>query len=77
MTERRIFTGTSYFPTLRENKTLYVDKTAIIHRRVHADTAFFLSRPRRFGKSLLVTPLKRVYSRFFCIFPYIAFLLSF
>ena len=58
MTERRIFTGTSHFPTLRENKTLYVDKTAIIHRMVHADTAFFLSRPRRFGKSLLVTTLE-------------------
>ena len=58
MTARRIFTGTSYFPTLRENKTVYVDKTAIIHHMVNADTAFFLSRPRRFGKSLLVTTLE-------------------
>ena len=58
MTARRIFTGTSHFPTLRENKTVYVDKTAIIHRMVNADTAFFLSRPRRFGKSLLVTTLE-------------------
>ena len=58
MTARCIFTGTSHFPTLRENKTVYVDKTALIHRMVHADTAFFLSRPRRFGKSLLVTTLE-------------------
>ena len=58
MSARRIFTGTSHFPTLRENKTVYVDKTALIHRMVNADTAFFLSRPRRFGKSLLVTTLE-------------------
>ena len=58
MTARRIFTGTSYFPRLREDKTVYVDKTALVHRMVHADTAFFLSRPRRFGKSLLVTTLE-------------------
>ena len=58
MSTRRIFTGTSYFPRLREDKTVYVDKTALIHRMVHADTAFFLSRPRRFGKSLLVTTLE-------------------
>ena len=58
MTARRIFTGTSHFPTLRENGAIYVDKTALIYRMVNADTAFFLSRPRRFGKSLLVTTLE-------------------
>ena len=58
MTARRIFTGTSYFPALRENRAVYVDKTAIIHHMVNADMAFFLSRPRRFGKSLLVTTLE-------------------
>ena len=58
MTARRIFTGTSHFPTLREEGTVYVDKTALIHRMAHTDRAFFLSRPRRFGKSLLVTTME-------------------
>ena len=58
MTARRIFTGTSYFPTLREEGTVYVDKTAFIHRMARTDRAFFLSRPRRFGKSLLVTTME-------------------
>ena len=58
MTERRIFTGTSSFTILRENRTVYVDKTALVHRLVNADTAFFLSRPRRFGKSLLISTLE-------------------
>ncbi len=58
MTARRIYTGTSYFPTLREEGAVYVDKTALIHRMTHADKAFFLARPRRFGKSLLVTTLE-------------------
>ena len=58
MTARRIFTGKSHFPTLREEGTVYVDKTAFIHRMARTDTAFFLSRPRRFGKSLLVTTME-------------------
>ena len=49
-----------HFPTLREKKSIYVDKTQIIYRMVmpQAETAYFLSRPRRFGKSLLVTTLE-------------------
>ena len=58
MNPRKIFTGMSYFPTLREDNAVYIDKTAVIHRMVHNDKAFFLSRPRRFGKSLLVTTLE-------------------
>ncbi|MBR1375981.1 MAG: AAA family ATPase, partial [Cardiobacteriaceae bacterium] len=55
---RKILTASSSFPRLREANAVYVDKTALIHKMVYADDAFFLSRPRRFGKSLLVTTLE-------------------
>ncbi|MBR1374646.1 MAG: AAA family ATPase, partial [Cardiobacteriaceae bacterium] len=58
MNHRSIFTGTSYFPFLREKNAIYVDKTEIIYHLTQSDTAFFLSRPRRFGKSLLVSTLE-------------------
>ena len=60
MNPRFILTSISHFPTLREKKSIYVDKTEIIYRMVmpQAETAYFLSRPRRFGKSLLVTTLE-------------------
>ena len=58
MTPRKILTAVSHFPTLREENSVYIDKTALIYKMTHTDTAFFLSRPRRFGKSLLVTTLE-------------------
>ncbi|MBR1374882.1 MAG: AAA family ATPase, partial [Cardiobacteriaceae bacterium] len=58
MNTRKILTAVSHFPTLREENAVYVDKTALIYKMTHSDTAFFLSRPRRFGKSLLVTTLE-------------------
>ena len=48
MTERRIFTGTSHFPTLRENRTVYVDKTAIIHRMVRCHIIRVIINKHRF-----------------------------
>ena len=51
--------GTQTFEKLREGDMLYIDKTEYIHRMVHStNTYFFLSRPRRFGKSLLTSTLK-------------------
>lgn len=51
--------GEQNFETLREEGLLYVDKTALIYRLTHMGSKFvFLSRPRRFGKSLLVSTLK-------------------
>ena len=51
--------GTQTFEVLREGDMLYIDKTEYIHRMVHStNTYFFLSRPRRFGKSLLTSTLK-------------------
>ena len=39
----------------------YIDKTALIHQLVTSGTIYFLSRPRRFGKSLLVSTLKNYF----------------
>jgi len=39
---------------------LYIDKTALIYQLVKSGTIYFLSRPRRFGKSLLVSTLKNI-----------------
>ena len=57
-----INTSTFDFPGVIENDFLYVDKTAAIWNLVHPKKGeFFLSRPRRFGKSLLVSTLKAVF----------------
>lgn len=50
--------STHTFEKIREKNYLYVDKTHFIERLVNRDTYYFLSRPRRFGKSLLLTTLK-------------------
>ncbi len=47
--------GTSDFKTLRLQKKIYVDKTALIYQLASRSEKFFLTRPRRFGKSLLVS----------------------
>ncbi|MDR1819945.1 MAG: AAA family ATPase, partial [Methanobrevibacter sp.] len=54
----RICVGTQTFEFLRENNYLYVDKTKEIRDLIHNEKIVFLSRPRRFGKSLLVSTLK-------------------
>ena len=47
--------GTSDFEVLRESGQIYVDKTALIYELASLRQKFFLTRPRRFGKSLLVS----------------------
>ncbi len=46
------------FAEVREKNHAYVDKTGMISELLHMGKYFFLSRPRRFGKSLFVTTLK-------------------
>lgn len=53
--------GIQDFAQLREEGFAYVDKTDLIHQLVRSSKAVFLSRPRRFGKSLLVSVLKELY----------------
>ncbi|MBQ5912439.1 MAG: AAA family ATPase, partial [Bacteroidaceae bacterium] len=50
--------GVQDFSDLRSNGWVYVDKTALVHRLVSTGKYYFLSRPRRFGKSLLLSTLK-------------------
>jgi len=59
MTERRkLPIGVQSFEKLREEHAVYVDKTKYVYRLVHEVTPFFLSRPRRFGKSLLLSAIR-------------------
>jgi len=46
------------FEDIIEREMIYVDKTPLIHKLVNEGKYFFLARPRRFGKSLLLTTLK-------------------
>ena len=54
---------TNDFPEIRQAKFLYVDKTAWFHRLATAagEKMFFLARPRRFGKSLMISTLKAMF----------------
>ena len=44
--------GIQTFSRIRENGYVYMDKTALIHQLVGRGSIYFLSRPRRFGKSI-------------------------
>ncbi len=58
---RKLPTGIQTFREIREENCYYVDKTAFIRRLVDGGKHYFLSRPRRFGKSLLVDTLKELF----------------
>src|SRR5574344_784152 len=53
--------GIQSFERIREDGYVYVDKTALIYDLVSKGTIYFLSRPRRFGKSLLVSTLENYF----------------
>ncbi len=57
----RLPKGIPSFPVLRERNRIYVDKTALIAKLVIEEDYVFLSRPRRFGKSLLVSTLASLF----------------
>ena len=61
---RPIATDTHDFPSIRRDGKIYVDKTMFMHRLVTDSDAklFFVSRPRRFGKSLTISALKALFS---------------
>ena len=60
--KRRLPLGIQTFREIREEDYYYVDKTAYIWRLHEAGKHYFLSRPRRFGKSLLVDTLKELFA---------------
>ena len=58
MTERKFPIGIQTFEEIRRERMAYVDKTAHVFRLTHGMKYHFLSRPRRFGKSLLISTLE-------------------
>ena len=50
--------GIQTFEQIREDGYVYVDKTELVHRLVTTGKIYFLCRPRRFGKSLLLSTIK-------------------
>ncbi len=54
--------GLQDFRKIREGGYLYVDKTRLIHTLIESGSYYFLSRPRRFGKSLLLSTIKEIFS---------------
>ncbi|MBO4620879.1 MAG: AAA family ATPase [Victivallales bacterium] len=57
-----ILIDSSSFSEIRRKGCVYVDKTAYLHRLASGSNArFFLARPRRFGKSLMISTLKALF----------------
>jgi hypothetical protein len=52
---RKLPVDISTFSILRRSNYLYVDKTEYVYKMITGGRRFFLSRPRRFGTSLLVS----------------------
>ena len=61
MPRRRLPIGIQTFRKIREENCYYVDKTAYIRRLLDEGTHYFLSRPRRFGKSLFLDTCKELF----------------
>ena len=62
MKRRRLPIGIQSFRRLRETDSYYVDKTPLIRDLVERGDYYFLSRPRRFGKSLLLDTLRELFA---------------
>jgi hypothetical protein len=54
--------GIQTFAKLIHNNCVYVDKTHLIYNLISQGSCYFFSRPRRFGKSLLVSTLDAIFS---------------
>jgi hypothetical protein len=53
--------GIQTFRKIREEGFLYIDKTQLIHQLISTGNYYFLSRPRRFGKSLLLSTIEEIF----------------
>ncbi len=60
-TRRKLPIGIQTFSEIRNEDHYYVDKTGFVQRLIEQGKYYFLSRPRRFGKSLLVDTLKELF----------------
>ena len=61
LARRKLPIGIQTFREIREDNCYYVDKTGMAVDLVHTGKAYFLSRPRRFGKSLFLDTLKDMF----------------
>ena len=61
MTRRKLPIGMQTFRDIRESNCYYVDKTAYVGRLLDEGKHYFLSRPRRFGKSLFLDTCKELF----------------
>ena len=59
----RLPLGMSGFSDIRKTNMIYVDKTELIAKIARQRVPFFFSRPRRFGKSLLLSTFKNLFSK--------------
>ena len=59
--KRKYPVGIQSFENIRKDGYVYVDKTPLIYKMITEGCPYFLSRPRRFGKSLLVSTLAAVF----------------
>lgn len=50
--------GIQSFEEIRKGNYCYIDKTALVYKLAESGKYYFLSRPRRFGKSLLISTLE-------------------
>jgi hypothetical protein len=62
MTRKKLPIGIQTFREIREDNCYYVDKTALALRLIEEGKYYFLSRPRRFGKSLLIDTLGELFA---------------
>lgn len=58
MMSRKLPIGIQSFEKIRNGNYLYIDKTEQVYHLVASEVPYFLSRPRRFGKSLLISTLE-------------------
>ena len=61
MTRRKLPLGVQTFAKIRSDDYYYVDKTSLAHLLINEGIHYFLSRPRRFGKSLFLDTLKELF----------------
>ena len=59
--KRKYPVGIQSFEKIRKDGYVYIDKTPLIYKMITEGVPYFLSRPRRFGKSLLVSTLAAVF----------------
>ncbi len=60
-TKQKLPIGNASFNKLRNRGCYYVDKTPYIKKLIDDGEYYFLSRPRRFGKSLLISTLQELF----------------